>query len=86
LLAASVTVAVIAIALVRQAAFVVLIASLGVGVVTYAVLMTFITVVLPRYIAPLDLVVWLINVVSLISIIEFLANGRSEARVSSVYD
>jgi hypothetical protein len=86
LLAASVTVAVIAIALVRQAALVALIASLGVGFATYAILMTSITVVLPRYIAPLDLVVWLINAISLIFIIEFLAKGRSEARVSSVYD
>ncbi len=86
LLAASVTVAVIAIALVRQAALVALIASLGVGFATYAILMTSITVVLPRYIAPLDLVVWLINAISLIFIIEFLAKGRSEARVSSVFD
>jgi hypothetical protein len=83
LLAASLALAVIAITVARQATFVALIGSLCVGFATYVILMTFVTVVLPRYIAPLDLIVWLVNAISLIVLIgsqrkaQFDSNGFS---------
>lgn len=86
LLAASLVLAVIATAVAREAAFVALMASLWVGFSTYVILMTFVTVVLPRYIAPLDLVVWLVNGISLTYLIGFLKKEAIRAARVSLRD
>jgi hypothetical protein len=77
LLGMAVAIAVIAIALGPGSQFVALIASLWAGFITYVVGMTFITVVLPRYIAPLDVIIWLSNAIALIALLDSAVARRA---------
>lgn len=47
-----------------------LLASLWLGILVYALALSFATVILPRYLAPLDLLIWLSNAVALIALLE----------------
>jgi hypothetical protein len=65
---ASLILAIIAIAIARDATFAALMISLWAGLMTYALLFSFVTIVLPRYIIPLDVIIWISNALSLIRI------------------
>lgn len=53
-----------------------LLLSLWIGGLVYAVALTFVTVVLPRYLVPIDILLWLANALAVIDLIEGAA-GRS---------
>jgi hypothetical protein len=76
LLAMTVALGITAIALSRKPTLAALVLSLWGGFLAYVVMLTLITVVLPRYIAPLDILVWLSNSIALIAITEVLAKKR----------
>jgi hypothetical protein len=71
LLGGSLLLALVAIALGRSAADSTLLAGLWLGGASYAVALTFVTVVLPRYLAPIDVLVWLSNALALVAIAEW---------------
>lgn len=70
LLGGSLLLVLVAMALRRSAAVSALLASLWLGAALYAVALTFVTVVLPRYLAPIDVLVWLSNGLALVAIAE----------------
>jgi hypothetical protein len=76
LLAMTAALGITAIALSRNPILAALVLSLWGGFLAYGVMLTLITVVLPRYIAPLDILVWLSNSIALIAITEVLAKER----------
>lgn len=53
-----------------------MILTLWTGVLLYATALTFITVVLPRYLSPLDVLIWLGNTLALIGLFEWLSRAR----------
>lgn len=53
-----------------------LLASLWLGIATYAIALTFATVVLARYLSPLDLLIWLSNAIAIVALIEWACRTR----------
>jgi hypothetical protein len=60
----------------RRADFTALLLSLWVGFAAYALALTFVTIVLPRYLAPLDLLLWLSNAIAITALIDQAARRR----------
>lgn len=60
--------AVWAVVRVRELRFGALAATLWIGAAVYALALTFVTVVLPRYLSPIDLLIWLANAASLVAL------------------
>jgi len=58
--------------------------ALWAGYFAYALALTFATVVLPRYLAPLDVLLWISNAISAISLSEQLIARRRRAAVPNV--
>ena len=54
----------------RRADFTALLLSLWIGFAAYALALTLVTVVLPRYLAPLDLLLWLSNAIAISALID----------------
>ena len=86
-LALSLTLALTAVVLTRDRRLGALVATLWLGALAYALALTFVTVVLPRYLSPIDMLVWLANGVALVAI---LAGNKAPAQhgynqVSSCY-
>jgi hypothetical protein len=77
---ASLLLSLIAVGLRRTAADTALILSLWLGTVAYALALTWVTVVLPRYLSPIDTLVWLSNAVSLIVVGEHLITRSRQQR------
>ncbi len=61
---------VMAVALSRDRRAQSLMLSLWVGALVYALTLTFVTVVLPRYLVPIDLLLWITNALALMALIE----------------
>ncbi|MBK1644908.1 hypothetical protein CKO25_09645 [Thiocapsa imhoffii] len=81
LLVTSLILGLLAIALSRDGALAAMILTLWFGALLYALALTFITVVLPRYLSPIDILLWLGNGLSLVAI---LARGDATARPSLI--
>jgi len=60
----------------RRSDFTALLLSLWVGFAAYALALTFVTIVLPRYLAPLDLLLWLSNAIAITALIDQAARRR----------
>ncbi|WP_295587111.1 hypothetical protein [uncultured Lamprocystis sp.] len=60
----------------RRADFTALLLSLWIGFAAYALALTLVTVVLPRYLAPLDLLLWLSNAIAISALIDQAARRR----------
>jgi hypothetical protein len=82
---ASLLLSLIAVGLRRTAADTALILSLWLGTVAYVLALTWVTVVLPRYLSPIDTLVWLSNAVALIVIGEHLLT-RSRERYAAQHE
>jgi hypothetical protein len=54
---------------VHSLGFTALLLALWSGAVTYALALTLVTVVLPRYVLPIDNVLWLVNGIALVALI-----------------
>jgi hypothetical protein len=65
---------------VRRLGFTALLLALWSGAVAYALALTFVTVVLPRYVLPIDNVLWLVNGIALVALIARSDPLRPEAR------
>ena len=79
-LAASLLLAIAAMLRVRSLGFTTLLLALWSGTVTYALALTFVTVVLPRYVLPIDNVLWLVNGIALVALIARRDPLRPESR------
>ena len=64
---------------VRDSGFTVLLLALWSGAVVYALALTLVTVVLPRYVLPIDNVLWVVNGIALIALIAQRDPLRSES-------
>jgi hypothetical protein len=64
---------------VRRSGFTALLLALWSGAVAYALALTFVTVVLPRYVLPIDNVLWLVNGIALVALIARRDPLRPEA-------
>jgi len=60
----------------RRADFTAVLLSLWVGFAAYALALTLVTVVLPRYLAPLDLLLWLSNAIAISALIDHGSRRR----------
>jgi hypothetical protein len=58
-----------------------LLASLWLGYAAYAFALTFATVVLARYLSPLDLLIWLSNAIAIVALIEWACRTRRSSRL-----
>jgi hypothetical protein len=54
---------------VRESGFTVLLLTLWLGAVAYALALTLVTVVLPRYVLPIDNVLWVVNGIALVALL-----------------
>jgi hypothetical protein len=78
-LAASLLLGLAAMLRVRRSGFTALLLALWSGAVTYALALTLVTVVLPRYVLPIDNVLWLVNGIALVALIARRDPLRPEA-------
>jgi hypothetical protein len=79
-LAASLLLAFAAMLRVRRPGLMALLLALWLGAVTYALALTFVTVVLPRYVLPIDNILWLANGIALVALIGHRDPLRLEPR------
>jgi hypothetical protein len=79
-LVVSLLLAIAAMLRVRRIAFTTLLLALWSGTVTYALALTFVTVVLPRYVLPIDNVLWVVNGIALVALIARRDPLRPESR------
>ncbi|NCC40392.1 MAG: hypothetical protein EOM21_13220 [Gammaproteobacteria bacterium] len=75
-LGASLGLALLALWLRRDTGETALLLSLWLGAILYSIALTAVTVVLPRYLSPIDLLIWSSNALALIAIGEHRARGR----------